>query len=285
MSGAQEEIPKKIGEYEIVRKLGSGVMGEVYMGTSGANVYNAVKVINLNVAEVKPDAHKFVREIVDDNIMQYKTVIPGEEGKAIVISDYLEVRAASRRVVSGMMSPKVLDLLATICKALGKAHSQGVIHGNVKSSNVLIRRAGTRMMPIVSDFGLSYVYDKNYFTGPVLDACFPYMAPETMDHLMSGGIAGSLGPASDIYSVCAVACEILSGRKPYSGAKDPDQLLKMKEKTRYVLLGVNSPSKKVDVKRLGDVLRRGLDSDPKARFRNMQELATEFASCKVGAAA
>jgi len=203
----------------------------------------------------------------------------------VVIADYLEVRPISRRVVSGMISPRVLDLFATVCKVLGKAHSQGVVHGNVKSSNVLIRRAGGQTMPIVSDFGLSYVYDKNFFTGPVLEAAFPYMAPERMDHLMSGGIAGSLTEACDIYSVCCVAYETLTGRKPFSGAKDADQLLKMKEKVKYVLLGVNSPSKKVDVKRLGNVLRRGLDPDPKARYRNVQELATELASCRLGAAA
>ncbi len=285
MSGPQEEVPKRIGDYEIVRRLGSGVMGEVFMGTSGANVYNAVKVMNLDVAEVRPEAHKFVRDIVDDNIMQYVKIITGEEGKAVLVADYLEVRPISRRVVSGMISPRVLDLFSTVCKALGKAHSQEVIHGNVKSSNILVRRAGGTVMPIVSDFGLTYVYDKNYFTGPVLEASLPYMAPERMDHLMSGGIAGSLTPACDMYSVCCVAYETLTGRKPFSGAREPDELLKMKEKVRYVLLGVNSPSKKVDVKKLGDVLRRGLDPDPKARFRNMQELATDLASCKLGAAA
>lgn len=285
MADAQGEVPKKIGDYQIVRRLGSGVMGEVFMGTSGANVYHAVKVVNLDVAEVKADANKFIRDIVDDNIMQYKNIISGEEGKAIVVADYLEVRPVSRRVVSGMLSPRVLDLFATVCKALGKAHSQDVIHGNVKSSNILVRRAGGKTMAIVSDFGLSYVYDKNFFTGPVLEAAFPYMAPERMDHLMSGGITGSLTPACDIYSVCCVIYETLTGRKPFSGAREPDELLKMKETMRYVLLGVNSPSKKVDVKRLGDVLRRGLNPDPQARFRNMQELATELASCRMGAAA
>ncbi len=285
MADAQGEVPKKIGDYQIVRRLGSGVMGEVFMGTSGANVYHAVKVVNLDVAEVKADANKFIRDIVDDNIMQYKKIISGEEGKAIVVADYLEVRPVSRRVVSGMLSPRVLDLFATVCKSLGKAHSQDVIHGNVKSSNILVRRAGGKTMAIVSDFGLSYVYDKNFFTGPVLEAAFPYMAPERMDHLMSGGIAGSLTPACDIYSVCCVIYEALTGRKPFSGAREPDEILKMKETMRYVLLGVNSPSKKVDIKRLGDVLRRGLNPDPKARFRNMQELATELASCRMGAAA
>ena len=91
-----EEVPKKIGEYSILRPLAEGAMSKVYVGTTGGNVFYAVKVLREGVARLLPSASRFVREIDHVNILQYRFVEPSD---VIVASDFLEVKPASRGVL------------------------------------------------------------------------------------------------------------------------------------------------------------------------------------------
>ena len=128
------EVPKTIGSYKILRPLAEGAMSKVYVGTTGGNVFYAVKILRQGVARLLPSASRFVREIDHMNILQYQSVEPSE---GIVASDFLEVRPASRGALEGLSNRELVELFLKVADAVQVAHERGILHASIKPSNLL----------------------------------------------------------------------------------------------------------------------------------------------------
>jgi serine/threonine-protein kinase len=110
-------------------------------------------------------------------------------------------------------------LLILVCRAVQHAHEQGVLHRDLKPSNILLDREG---QPFVGDFGLAKLVNDDRSltqTGAILGTP-SYMAPEQA----SRG-RGTVGPASDVYSLGAILYQMLTGRPPFLAASAVDTLL------------------------------------------------------------
>lgn len=277
-------VKDKIGAFKVVRSLGKGLMGEVFLGMTSDNVHNAIKVINYRVVKKLTTAVKFEKEIKDDALMLI-SIRSDPKLQDYFVMDFLEVRPACRKVVGPYGHTKTIEAFVTMARAVDKAHKAGAVHGNIKSSNVLIRRAGKNLMPFVNDFGLEYVWDKDYFQGERISACLPYMSPEKIKAFVPDTLAdvdtGPVGPRSDVYSLAVVLIETLTGKLLFSDTEDVEGIIDGKRNPRIQLISVTHPSRKIDIRGLNELLARSVSFDAKQRPSGMKEFADALEKCKV----
>jgi serine/threonine protein kinase len=107
------------------------------------------------------------------------------------------------------------------------------------------------------------------------------MAPERIRQVLNPDGGEEVGPAADIYSLCASLVESLAGRQIFTEAETPDQMIEVKARKSFRLLNVNYPTRHVDVKPLNELVARNLSVDPAKRMQSMTELAEGLRACKI----
>ena len=204
--------------YDIVRPLGSGGMGEVYLArdrTLGRDV--ALKVLRSQYAGDRESAERFKREATSaaglshPNIVQVYDRGDTEEGSSYIAMEYVPGGTLKERIVAE--GPLDAGLAASygyqVAEALGAAHAKGVVHRDIKPQNVLITASGTAK---VGDFGIaraaSAAGDAQTKTGTVMGTA-GYMSPEQ-------ALGRPATPKSDLYSLGVVLYEAVTGRLPFT---------------------------------------------------------------------
>ena len=204
--------------YDIVRPLGSGGMGEVYLArdrTLGRDV--ALKVLRSQYAGDRESAERFKREATSaaglshPNIVQVYDRGDTEEGSSYIAMEYVPGGTLKERIVAE--GPLDAGLAASygyqVSEALGAAHAKGVVHRDIKPQNVLITASGTTK---VGDFGIaraaSAAGDAQTKTGTVMGTA-GYMSPEQ-------ALGESATPKSDLYSLGVVLYEAVTGELPFT---------------------------------------------------------------------
>ena len=214
----RREFPTVPG-YQILGELGQGGMGIVYQARQcSLQRLVAVKMI---VAGLDADATARLRfqteaqavaRLQHPNIVQIHEV--GEcDGRPFLSLEYVDGGNLLNRI-AGMPQPErdAARLLETLARAVHSMHQRGILHRDLKPTNVLVTADDT---PKISDFGLAKVLDADL--SPTQSETFfgtpSYMAPE-----QAGGDAKKIGPLADIYSLGAILYELLTGRAPFQGA-------------------------------------------------------------------
>jgi len=211
-----------IGPYQIVEKLGSGGMGEVFL-CHDSRLQRHVALKRLTKGEPDGDEAGILREaraaarLTHPNIASVYDVLE-HEGRAFIVMEYVEGESLRSRLLRGSLSPdETIAVGIQLAAALGAAHAQGVIHRDLKPSNVQVMPAGTVK---VLDFGVAKLIprvdmeadaettrrtegERDSVGTPV------YMAPEQL-------IAGRTDPRSDIYSIGVLLFEMVTGRRPFT---------------------------------------------------------------------
>jgi serine/threonine protein kinase len=276
-------VKDKIGAFKVVRSLGKGIMGEVFLGMTSDNVHNAIKIIDYNVVNKLADAVKVEHDIKDDAIMKI-SIRNDPKLQDYFVMDFLEVRPISRKIVGPYGHTRILELFCTVAAAMEKAHAADLIHGNIKSTNILVRRSPKSLLPFVNDFGLDYIWNEDYFDSDRILSCVPYMSPEKMKALIPGTLAdddvGEVSPKSDVYSLAVVICEALTGKLLFADTDEVEGIADSKRTPRFQLIAVTHPSRKIDIKTLNDLVTRGLSFAQDDR-PSMKEFAEGLEACKV----
>ena len=271
---------QSFGRYHILEQLGEGGMATVYKAyDTRLETDVAVKVIrteNLTIGTMDQALIRFEREakalarLTHPNIV--KVTDYGEyEGIPYLVMEYLPSGTLKKKL--GRCTPwqDALRLLLPIAHALDFAHRQGMIHRDVKPSNILITADG---QPMLTDFGIAKILDvheNTELTGTGVGIGTPeYMAPEQW--------TGNSSTKSDQYALGVVLYEILTGRKPYPTDTPAAILLKQ----------VNEPlpSPREFVKELPErvekLLLKTLAKDPADRYENMADFASAVESALGG---
>ena len=142
------------------------------------------------------------------NLVSVFDTATDDEG-VLIVMEYVDGEPLSRTLRRGPLRPEeVVRMVRDLGDALDHAHSQGVVHRDVKPGNVLIRQDGLTKL---ADLGIATASDGTRITrsGTVLGTA-AYMAPEQLD-------GSEAGPPADIYALAAIAFEALSGKKPREG--------------------------------------------------------------------
>ena len=214
-----------IGKYRILAVLGRGGMGEVYQAECDGRIV-AIKVLPHEMARqdyrkwFEREAHTLSRMAHPNIVRLIETGNTG--GRPYLVLDFIEGRELSRIMADRPRMPleEVRPLLHDVAAALDYAHERGLVHRDVKPSNIMIRRRadGMRFEAVLMDFGIAKTGDAlTARTGTGAIGTIAYMAPEQIV------AATTVDRRADVYSLGVTAFEMLSGEVPFKGS--PAQVL------------------------------------------------------------
>jgi tetratricopeptide (TPR) repeat protein/predicted Ser/Thr protein kinase len=213
-------LPEQFGRYRILKRLGSGGMGSVYLAQdTQLDRKVALKVPHFTEDDGPEILARFQREARAAATVQHPGICPvydvGEiNGTHYLAMAYIEGQSLKEMVADGHALPQrqAAELVCQLALALEEAHRRGIIHRDLKPTNVLLNQRGE---PVILDFGLARRLNAESVrltrTGAVLGTP-AYMPPEQVT-----GDLNAVGPRSDIYSLGVILYELLTGRVPYEG--------------------------------------------------------------------
>lgn len=217
--GSSDPFPRRIGPYRILRELGSGGMGTVYLGEDDAGAKYAIKVpLHVKTSD-EASVKRFYREARSARGVQHPHLCPvhdvGQDGALFYLAmHFVEGETLAHALESGasLTTTRALELVRTLADALHAAHSAGIIHRDLKPANIMLRPDG---QPVIIDFGMARRFDNSETVLTLSGAIVGtpgYMAPEQIT-----GSSDEIGPACDIYALGVVLYELLTGWTPFSG--------------------------------------------------------------------
>jgi hypothetical protein len=216
-----QSLPEQIGRYRILGRLGTGGMGTVYRAHDPhLDRIVALKVPHLDgpVEQRAERVQRFQREARAAARILHPHVCPifdvGEhDGTAFVVMAFVEGQSLAELLTQRgpFTEREAVRLIRQVLDALAAVHEQGVIHRDVKPSNILIDAAGRA---VLTDFGLARPEEPGttLTSEGVVVGTPAYMAPE-----QAAGQADQVGPWTDLYAVGVVLYELLTGKLPFMG--------------------------------------------------------------------
>jgi tRNA A-37 threonylcarbamoyl transferase component Bud32 len=203
------------GPYKVIEPIGQGGMASVYKAFHAAlSRFVALKILPEKLAKDPDFKERFHEEAVRVANLRHNNIMAvydyGEIDKTTYIAtEFIDGGTFDQQMGQPLPVSYVIDILGPIASALDYAHSRGVLHRDVKPSNILVAKDGR---PMLGDFGLArmMVADQNLTQAGMILGTPSYMAPEQG--------AGLPEPASDIYALGIIAYQALTGRVPYQAA-------------------------------------------------------------------
>jgi eukaryotic-like serine/threonine-protein kinase len=195
------------------------------------------------------------------NLVSVYDVVTLEDGELIIVMEYVEGETLRERLArEGRLAPSdALPLLASVAAGLDAIHGAGIVHRDVKPSNILLGEDGAVK---VADLGVASVPDRTQITtsGSIIGS-LNYMAPEQLE-------PGPVTPALDVYALSAVAFEVLSGTK----AREASNPLALAH-----VIATKPPPRLGDVwpeapRAVTELLQRGMSREPRDRPRSAGDL-------------
>ncbi|HEV2244246.1 MAG TPA: protein kinase [Streptosporangiaceae bacterium] len=220
----QSGDPRSVGPYRLLGRLGSGGMGQVFLGRSAGGRLVAVKVIRPDLAGEPGFRARFAREVgAARNVSGLFTALVVDadvEGPMPWLATaYVPGPSLSEAVASQGPLPvdSVLALAAGLAEGLEAIHAAGVVHRDLKPSNVLLADDGPRVI----DFGISRAAESTMLTqsGTVIGSP-GFMSPEQ-------ATAGEIGPPSDVFSLGAVLTFAATGEGPFGTGSIPAMIYRV----------------------------------------------------------
>ena len=278
--------PKTVGSYKIVRLLGSGLMGAVYLATN-QNQYWALRIIDEKRLRTSSGVAKLVGDVLHPSLVRYKEIGADPAVGGFITTDYIEARPVTRDGLAGLRASARLGFITGLLEGLKALHGRGALHGAIKPSNVLLRRRKDQVDGLFIDAGFIYATGSER-DGDLLRAAYPYMAPELVEAYAKGDrnvIEKSISVASDVYAAGLMVAEVLSGRMLFADARDAGELVVRKRATTVEVTGVNDPLVHLDLVPLNLILRAATAADPAQRPASVGALIDGLRTCLPKAAA
>src|SRR6266699_6629301 len=208
-------VGKSLGQFRIVEHIGAGGMASVFKAYQPTlDRYVAVKVLPAYHARDPIFVKRFTQEARSVAKLQHANIVPihefGEQdGITYIVMEYVEGGTLKDRLKQrALTAPEAVDFVIQAAEGLGCAHSNGIIHRDVKPANMLLRKDGHLLL---SDFGIAKILEgtSNLTRAGTGIGTPQYMSPEQ-------GTGQAVDRRSDIYSLGIVLFHCLTGRVPFN---------------------------------------------------------------------
>lgn len=263
-------VSRTLGQYQIKERLGQGGMATVYKAYQPSlDRYVAVKVLPLVYAGQPGFQERFVREARAIAALNHPNILPvhdfGHEGDyTFIVMRHIESGRTLQQVMTHSLSlAQMSDLIGQVGAALDHAHRQGIIHRDVKPSNVLM----DGNWALLSDFGLAKVVESSVkLTASDTGIGTPaYMSPEQAQ-------GDPIDHRTDIYALGIILFEMLTGQIPHQAGTPMGILIKRTLEPMPAPRSLNPAIPEV----VEAVVLKALAYKPYDRFASAQLMATAF---------
>jgi serine/threonine-protein kinase len=288
---AGELTGDRIGHYRIIRSLGVGGMGRVYLGLDEKlNRPVAIKLLSNYDASEKERVRRFVLEAQTAAALNHPNIahiyeISEDRGTNFIAMEFVDGETLRKKLGEGSELKVLLKYLRQVAQGLAKAHASGIVHRDLKPDNVMITRDGHVK---ILDFGLAKLLETTrrksgreeepaasematammpleLSTPGVVMGTIGYMSPEQAQ-------AKSVDQRSDIFSFGSMLYETVTGRKPFVGESVRDTLHKIVSEPAPSITDLN-PSASPELQR---VIRKCLAKEPDKRYQTIVDTANDL---------
>ncbi|MCL2876296.1 MAG: serine/threonine-protein kinase [Betaproteobacteria bacterium] len=277
-----KKIPETIGEYRVVRKIGSGATATVYEARHpnfpGPVAVKQVRFgggrdgakLNRRLLKLLRAEEAVAQRLDHPNIIKIHEVVTERE-QAYVVMEYFPGTTLERYCSFEHRLPvhRVTGIIFKCCMALDYAYRQGIVHRDIKPANILVDEKGDVR---ITDFGLAINVDKDVEADStfIMGVGSPaYMSPEQVKNY-------PLNQKTDLYSLGVVMFHLLAGRLPFR-ASHPAQLVYKIINTDPPLVSRLNPevSERMDV-----IIRKAMEKDLYSRYKNGAEFAKDLSAVR-----
>jgi serine/threonine-protein kinase len=269
--------PATLGRYKVLKEIGRGAMGVVYLGKDPTiQRFVAIKTMRLDqisdADKLQDVKERFFREAESTGRLSHPNIVTiydaGEEQDlgyiAMELLDGTTLKEWSRPPKL-MPFSRVVSMLATVADALDYAHQQGIVHRDIKPANIMLTKEQTMK---VMDFGIAKMASSGKTQTDVVLGTPTYMSPEQ--------IAGKkVDGRSDIFSLGVVLFELLAGRPPFTADHVAALLFAIAHTPHLPLATVRSDLPPG----IQDVLDQMLQKDPVQRYPRARDVARDLRAC------
>ncbi len=285
-------IGRTLGHYKILEKLGSGGMGAVYKAEdTRLSRLVSLKFLPEDISANRESTDRLYREARAASALNHPNICTIHEieecdGKLFIVMEYLEGKTLNYLIrESHLDTEQILDIGIQIVDALGAAHSKGIVHRDIKPTNIFMMPTGHAK---VLDFGLAkatmglsssnssmVTWDGEHLTKPgIVMGTVGYMSPEQT-------LGKNLDGRSDLFSLGAVLYAMATKREAFSGntiAATTDAVLHI---SPIPVTRIN-PDVPAELQR---IIAKSLEKDPDLRYQTAQDLRSDLMRLKVNSRA
>ncbi|MEP6570543.1 MAG: protein kinase [Acidobacteriota bacterium] len=267
-----------IGPYQVIRSLGAGAMGHVYLAhDKRLNRQVAVKLLSFYDVSQEERIRRFRREALAASALNHPNILTIYEiGEAddnhFIATEFVDGQTLHELISKGdVPAATAVDIVSQIAKALAAAHAAGIVHRDIKPANIMLRADG---LVKVLDFGIAK-YSQPDDTDPDKDASLltnpgavigtaAYMSPEQAR-------GNPIDPRTDIWSLGVIFYELVAGRRPFEGGTPMDLI-------SAVLQQQPPPCSlhKSVAPELERIILKSLEKDREKRYQTATELLTKL---------
>jgi len=273
------------GRYRLDRQLGKGGMGSVWLAEHLAlNSWVAVKLMDPSIASTVEGAERFKREAQAAASLRSAHVVQVldygvHENTPFLVMELLQGQSLAECLErERRLSPeRTLTVISQVARAIGRAHAAGIVHRDLKPDNIFLVREDDQELAKVLDFGIAKATGPRFGgletrTGVTMGTPY-YMSPEQVEGKKA------LDHRSDLWSLAVIACECLTGTRPFDGETFGELLLNICARP------IVPPSRQgFYVPGFDEWFAKGANRDPQLRFASAQELAATLADVVTGRA-
>jgi serine/threonine protein kinase len=262
------QLPRSIGGYRIVDRIGKGAMGVVYSALDVQTARRvAIKVMMTDLEGDPETRERFYREAKVAGRLQHRNLISvydmGEEdGRLYMVMELLHGDTLNHYLkrVHSLSLETTLDFMGQMCEGLAVAHVHGIFHRDIKPGNIFVQDDGSLK---VLDFGVARLADSNMTASGFIVGTPDFMSPEQAR-------GAEIDHRSDIFSTGAVFYYMLAGRKPFAATDLPAVLHKVEAEDPLPLTEQEAPAG------LWKIISKALAKSVTRRYQELGELLTDL---------
>src|SRR4029453_16782027 len=280
---------EQISRYRILKKLGAGGMGEVYLAEDmklGRKV--AIKILSDEYTTNRDRLGRFEQEACSASALNHPNIltiyeIGNDDGRHFIATEYIDGVTLRQKLGEARLEPReILDIAVQVAAALEEAHGAGIVHRDIKPDKIMVRRNGYVK---VLDFGLAKLTEDSTDRTPSDGEA----ATRVLVHTDAGVVMGTshymspeqargkpVDARSDIWSLGVVIYELIAGPPPFEGETSPDVIVAItqKEPPPLARFAPNVPAE------LDWIVMKALRKDRDERYQTIKELITDLRRVK-----